>query len=113
MFDTFDHVQEVHMEPAGYDGAIRVIAFQVDPDLGARSVADIIEADSTPRGIRFLAQLCADYTERSTTPVTYTGTFGRTANSLPQDEARLTLDQVDTGRARTLRSKLQKMIQKI
>ena len=81
---------------------IRMIVLETCADTGASSVRDIIEMDvNNARDVKYVCHLAANYAETSAVPVTYT--TGHGANQY-------TLDDVDTGRARKLSSKLQKML---
>ena len=81
---------------------IRMIVMQTLPENGASCVCDIIEVDvNNTAGVKYVCHLAANYAE--TSPATVTYTTGHGANQY-------TLDDVDTGRARKLSSKLQKML---
>jgi hypothetical protein len=83
---------------------IRMIAFETDEDTGARSVADIYVSGSRDKDYAFIARIAADYTNQSNTDVEYFGYV---------DGKQVPMAEFDTGRARKLQSKIQRMIQEI
>ncbi len=99
----FDTIRTVVFERVN-ETVVRMIAFETDADTGARSVADIYESGGSDSDYSVIARIAADYTERSDTDVEY---FAY------QDGAQRKLEDFDTGRARKLQSKIQKMIQAI
>jgi hypothetical protein len=102
MSARFDSVREVRFERVGDTKMVRMIAFDRDEETGALSVADIYESGLADPEYKFVARVAADYTVYSNTSVEY-GTY--------VDNEYTTLDQIDTGKARKLQSKLQRMIQ--
>lgn len=71
---------------------VRVVAFEAYDDSGARQVYDILEANQdSPNGLRWLAQM----TENYGAPVV-----------MENDEGTRPLDEIDTGRARKVSSRV-------
>jgi len=114
-FDTIrTAVFEVFMEKHGAGGAvIRLIAFETDEDTGARSVADIVEFDyDNESGKKWVTRLAAEYTENSATDVEYFIRATETPAGGISGE-NIALDDIDTGRARKLQSRLVKAIDSV
>ena len=103
----FDNVRDVAFErvESAYSNTtkpvVRMIAFNTNPETGARSVEDIFEQGSADGDYNYIAKLAADYELNSNTPVTYSVHNGTS------------LSEFDLGKARKLQSKIIKMLEQM
>ena len=109
---AFDTVLSAQFEPA-QNNLLRLISFNHDPETGSKSVADILEIQNDHHGRRFLAYVAAGFTTQSITPCTYQAVMGRDVHGYNPDEKWVTLDECNTGRARKLTSRIQKMLEQM
>lgn len=111
MFDKHhSNVKSVQFENTGT--AIRMIAFFHDPELdGARSVLDILEAElDNTAGIRWIARVAAEYTTVIGNDTEYFFYDRSVDVGYGEGWPRYTLDDINTGRARKLQSRIERMI---
>ena len=99
----FDTVREVAFERVNAN-TVRVIAFDTCEETGAKSVADIIESGGADVDFRWISRVAADYAERSETSVEFYS--WKNCEKTP-------LEAFDTGKARKLQSKIQRMIPQV
>jgi hypothetical protein len=86
---------------------IRMIAFETCADTGARYIADIVEIDNVSHSVKFLCAMAADYTHSGTSVPVYTMCD-------PNEPTRnVTLDDINTGKARLLKSRIHKMLEQL
>ena len=85
---------------------LRMVAYEKCPDTGAMSVYDVVEIhDNRPDSNLWVAQMAADYTERSDTEVEYV--VHKDCKEFPAAEV------TDFGRVRTMKSKMRKVLEQI